>query len=459
MEGKEVGGIGQSPPESGAQPEKKSVPLPRSVTQDGGEINADEPADALPPVDAYARDPLPADHWERVQAEMEAKRAEINGGAELSPEEAAAHQTEIGRRSEALARQNETEEAGDEELDPLAVERLADAEIEPYDWLIKGWLARKAMTLFSSEPKLGKSTLAAKLAADVSRMDDGGMVLMCYLESAAAIEHWPRMLAAEADAERVMRPVNPVIENGKAFALNIRKLLDHHELTPDLIVVDPLASVAGDTNSSKEARAVMLAFQGLAEDYNCAVLVVHHNSKQTKGRMAVGSVMDLSSGSQQIVGAARIIWQMHPNPDDDEESDQKLPPVAVRLRVNTDEPLDGGAFEVASEQIEVENKAGKKVWARRVTDLIPRGGDVMADIESTYRGQATSTEKSDAVLDALEEQIGEWMTATEITKATGLARRTVTYRMTVLVEQKAVEVRKREGQGGGHEYRVTAPRF
>src|SRR4051812_45362623 len=92
---------------------------------------------------------------------------------------------------------------------PLAVQRIDDVNRQPVRWLWPGWVARGTLTLLDGDPGMGKSTLAADLAAKVSRgtlqnQTPALNVLILSAEDDPARVIRPRLEAAGADLQRVL---------------------------------------------------------------------------------------------------------------------------------------------------------------------------------------------------------------------------------------------------------------
>src|SRR5205809_82697 len=90
---------------------------------------------------------------------------------------------------------------------PAQVHSLHTLDRQPVQWLWPGWLARGVLTLLDGDPGLGKSTLAAELAARVSRGDEqqpaaGVLILSAEDDPARVIR--PRLEAAGADLRRIL---------------------------------------------------------------------------------------------------------------------------------------------------------------------------------------------------------------------------------------------------------------
>jgi hypothetical protein len=73
-------------------------------------------------------------------------------------------------------------------------------------------------------------------------------------------------------------------------------------LSPDVIMLDPLVALcaSGNMNDNASMSLVMRALKGLAAEFDCAILVVHHTRKGAEAGTA-----DAISGAASIVNLAR----------------------------------------------------------------------------------------------------------------------------------------------------------
>ena len=111
--------------------------------------------------------------------------------------------------------------------------RGSDVEPLPVDWLWPGWIAAGKLHLIGGAPGTGKTTLAAGLAAIVTRggqWPDGsrarvGSVVIWSGEDDNADTLIPRLLAAGADMDRV-HIVDQVIDRKIAYAFDPARDMD-----------------------------------------------------------------------------------------------------------------------------------------------------------------------------------------------------------------------------------------
>jgi hypothetical protein len=183
------------------------------------------------------------------------------------------------------------------------------------EWLIPGLIPIGGVTLLAGDPKLGKSTLSCKYAAWLSR--SGIVTLFASAEDSFARVIKPRLVATGADLTRVAK--FEVIDSDGARNLDlpddVPALTEQvHETGAGLVVIDPLnAHLTGSIDSWKDhgIRRALAPLARLADEHNCAVLVVAHLNK-SKG----GDPIYRVNGSIGNVGAARSVLGFGRNPDD-----------------------------------------------------------------------------------------------------------------------------------------------
>jgi hypothetical protein len=112
------------------------------------------------------------------------------------------------------------------------------------------------------------------------------------------------------------------------------------------MALDPLAAFVGDidTHRNNEVRAVLGRLSKLAEQHNVAVIGIQHLSK------AMVKAIHRSIGSIAFVAAARAVWQVMQDADDDDR--RLLLPVKMNLAKTR-----GLAFRLSSKGIEWETGA------------------------------------------------------------------------------------------------------
>lgn len=167
-------------------------------------------------------------------------------------------------------------------------------------WLVDNWIPADSLTLLAGREGIGKSTIAADLAAQATRGEWGGPMRVLYVatEDSRAMVTVPRLLAAGADMDQI--DFLDVHAAGLPGALDLPR--DHAALARlvadrghGLIVLDPVTAVMSgrlNPNHAADVRAVLDPLARLADKAGCAILAVSHFGKAATadtGRAVLGS--------------------------------------------------------------------------------------------------------------------------------------------------------------------------
>lgn len=259
---------------------------------------------------------------------------------------------------------------------PLPVVQItcaADIKPEPIRWLWDGWLARGKFHIFAGQAGTGKTTIAIKIGATISKgghFPDGtlapvGNVLVWSGEDSAKDTLVPRLLAAGADMKRVH--IIGDVQHGDSVrsfdpATDIRAMFDAATLIGDisLLIVDPVVNaVAGDSHKNTEVRRALQPLVELGEKFDCAVLGISHFSKGTGGK----DPMERVTGSLAFAALARVVLATGKI-----NNGGTAKRIFCRAKSNIGE--DHGGFEYDLHQKEIEGYAGVissySVWGKAV---------------------------------------------------------------------------------------------
>lgn len=204
-----------------------------------------------------------------------------------------------------------------DEVDPrrtawTAAELMATDFPEPR-WAVPGLLA-EGLNLLAGAPKLGKSWMALNLSVAIASgghalgripVDTGDVLYLALEDNPRRLQR--RLTAVLGDDPAPARltlavECEPVPAGGRE---RIAGWLDTH---PDarLVVVDVFTKVRGQTseraNRYEADYLAMSHLKSLADEYEVALLVVHHTRK-----MASEDFLDAVSGTQGIAGAADAV--------------------------------------------------------------------------------------------------------------------------------------------------------
>jgi putative DNA primase/helicase len=214
----------------------------------------------------------------------------------------------------------------------IVVTRAADLNPQKLPRVWNGRFVLGKIGFIAGEPGLGKSMIAAYMAAVISTGgkwpgNEGkarrGDVIYITAEDGAADTIRPRLEAAGARLKRIYliervndyadsRPFNLVTDLGRLEEVlrSLRK--------PRLVVIDPINACLSPTdfqrfnpNSVTEVRALLGRLESLAAKYRVAIVCISHF---TKAR--AGSPLARITGSFAFVAAARSVFTVTRKQDD-----------------------------------------------------------------------------------------------------------------------------------------------
>jgi hypothetical protein len=257
---------------------------------------------------------------------------------------------------------------------PVLICRCA-SEIDPerIAWLWSGRIAVGKHTCIAGEPGTGKSQLSIAITAAITTGGEWpcgegcapiGSVIILSAEDGEADTIVPRLLAAGADLGRVHIISAVYTDAGtgrRGFNLQAdldlleRKITELGDVV--LIVIDPISSYLGGTDSHKnsEVRGVLEPLSAMAERVRVAVLSITHFSKAGVGTAT--KALHRFIGSIAFVGAPRAAFAVI---EDGDDRDRRL---FLHAKNNLAAPPQGLAFRL--EQTIV-GEIGEGIAASRV---------------------------------------------------------------------------------------------
>lgn len=209
---------------------------------------------------------------------------------------------------------------------------LSNVEPSPTRWAWEGRIPIGSVTILAGRQGLGKSTLLAKLAADLSRGDLPGdlhgqksTVLLATFEDDLASTATPRQIAAGADTNCVVGL--ELHEDGKPDLLSLPGDLaliaaTAKQYRASVLMVDPLmAALPGaiDSHRDQDVRRALAPLGQLAAEAELAVLCVLHLRKG-----AATEALDRVSGSVAFTAAARSVLAFGKAEDDEDGTGRVL---------------------------------------------------------------------------------------------------------------------------------------
>ncbi|HWU23075.1 MAG TPA: AAA family ATPase, partial [Nocardioides sp.] len=276
----------------------------------------------------------------------------------------------------------------------------------PVHWLWKHRLALGTLGLLAGREGLGKSTLAYTLAALLSRGELFGArlgtprgTLVCATEDSWEHTIVPRLLAADADLDRIWR-AEVVTADDIHVGLSLPRDLHAIEQAAaqteaSLLLLDPLMSRLGDldTHRDAEVRRALEPLVALAHHADLAVLgLIHHNKSGST------DPLQLVMGSKAFTAVARSVHTVVPDPDD-ESGRRRLFGTPKNNLGRTDLPTF--SFTIEGAEIDTDEgpaTTGRLCWGAEssapISELLRRGS--MEEEERTVVGEAA-------------EWLGEWL--------------------------------------------------
>ncbi|MBO9664953.1 AAA family ATPase [Dokdonella sp.] len=188
--------------------------------------------------------------------------------------------------------------------------RYGELDPRPISWVIKGWLAKDAITALVAQPGVGKTFLALDWAASVAagvewhgcRVEQGSVF---YLAGEGNFGLTNRLRAWELEHDVSLRDASLFLSDClpglcdesavRTVVAEVRSLVEMYGM-PELIVVDTLARAFGGENENDTAamNRFIAALDVIRHEFACSVVVVHHTGHDPR---------KTGRGSSAFVGA------------------------------------------------------------------------------------------------------------------------------------------------------------
>jgi putative DNA primase/helicase len=321
------------------------------------------------------------------------------------------------------------------EGDPgLLVTRCAsEIELERVEWLWHGRLALGKHTSVGGDPGGGKSNLATYTAAMISTgrewpCGEGralqGSVLILSAEDGAADTIVPRLYAAEADCGRVhiVSAVRVSYNSSRGFNLQADLELLEEKIRElgdvALVIIDPVSSYLGKTDSHKnaEVRAVLEPLSAMAERARVAVLSITHFSKA--GAATGSKAIHRFIGSIAFVGAPRMAFAVIEDPDD---KDRRL---LLHAKNNLAVPPQGLAYRLEQTTVGEGIVASRVKWESEPVSMTANEA-LAAESDSSSDKGAPREEAKDFLQQSLAAGPADVATVNAQAKVLGITERTL----------------------------------
>lgn len=227
---------------------------------------------------------------------------------------------------------------------------LHRVEARQVDWLWKPYIPRGCLSIFEGDPDVGKSYLAMHLSALVTiggQLPDGqnlerGRVLYITAEDDAGLTVRPRIEAMGGNVRRVRVLQGLLTFNDEGLEL-IEKEMER--FPADLVVFDTLFSFLPDgvdLGKPSAVRAQLHAIEQVFKPYNCAVMLLRHWTKGSKGK-----AIYRGGGLIDFIGVARTAMAVAKHP---ENPDLR---VLAQVKNNIGRKADSLIFHLVSESDEL----------------------------------------------------------------------------------------------------------
>jgi len=293
----------------------------------------------------------------------------------------------------------------------LKLTSAATIKPRPVFWLWTARLALGTLSLLAGREGLGKSTVAYWIAARITRGNLPGAfhgkpasVLVCATEDSWEHTIVPRLMAADADLERIYR-VEVVTAMEVHVGLSLPRDLTAMEKSATevgaaMLLLDPLMSRLGDldTHRDAEVRQALEPLAAIADRCGMAVLGVCHHNK-SGGSDPLQMVM----GSKAFTAVARSVHTVVPDPEDDTDT-RRLFGTPKNNLGRTDLPTL--SFTIGSHRIDTDEGTawtGRLAWGDEHAGSI---GDAMRRAAVSDDDKSATTEAVEWLEDLLESKGG-----------------------------------------------------
>ena len=239
---------------------------------------------------------------------------------------------------------------------------FADVEYKEPEFLIYPYIREGAINIVQGDPDAGKTAFCCSLAAAVSVGGDicghqakQGDVIMISTEDEVSTLRG-RIEADGGDVSKCKFPSDPEDQTGETMLTDLTYTDERIEqmvqaVHAKLIIFDPsqaFFSADVDMFRANQTRRVLQQLAGMAQRNSCAVVIVSHLNKNTKGK-----AITRGQGSMDIIGAARSALHIGRNPDDEDER------LMFHIKTNNARRGEALAYQIGDQ--------GKVMWKGRTS--------------------------------------------------------------------------------------------
>lgn len=248
---------------------------------------------------------------------------------------------------------------------------------ETLEWVIDGWLHRNGIMLITGAPGVGKTQFAFDIAY---RLATGGQVVnkpavapmtvaflsleMEIVELKYIIEHqikaWDKDTLPLYDAN--FKAYAP--DDERSFAAYERILATHK---PKVLIIDSLSELSTDELKEAEARVIMSWVRKIRKDYDCAIILIHHNRKASDSNKKPRKLSDLYGSyifgklSETVIS----LWDLEKNDELEIDSFKVRFGTKAPVRIKRSEHLTFSRIEVT---VNVNTKSGRTGFANPLVE-------------------------------------------------------------------------------------------
>lgn len=277
-------------------------------------------------------------------------------------------------------------------------------QIKPVLWAWDQIIPLSMVSAFNGLDKIGKSSLLYNRAAALTRGELEGdlngvphSVFISSTEDTMSEMIAPRLKAAGADMSKVH-----ILKNGDKYTdmalpddmANLRKLVAKHR--PKMVIIDPAPAHMGkglSPNNVVDVRGVMRPLARMAEEFECAVVVVVH---WNKGESATARNRMSGSGAWSDAARAVITCGTHPQ-------DQDMYVVTSRSSFTEGDT----AYGYTLKGVTVLNSTKEKVWTSKAV-LHERVAVTEAELAGTTKKETARERARGIILDVLTDEWRSW---------------------------------------------------
>lgn len=199
----------------------------------------------------------------------------------------------------------------------LKILNMDEIQAKEVNWLWYPYIPYGKITIIQGDPGEGKTTLALRLAALLSKGEklpcddmEREPVKIIYQTAEDGLEDTikPRLLDADADCTQIK-----VIDESEAVLNMLDERIEKAivEVGARIIILDPIQAYVGaniNMNNANEVRSVMSQLGKVAEKYDCAIILVGHMNKGMGNKSSyrgLGSI-DFQASARSVLIVGRI---------------------------------------------------------------------------------------------------------------------------------------------------------